>query len=110
MEIETKDAAMPLRDLYGILQGTAAYLIAKGPIIRDGDTIGHTAQQQIRVRHGKSYWRADKVYRLDFGGQWMAWVEPDGFVQACDGWVVGRPSNVCGGPIDVSDRIAPDRA
>jgi len=68
MEIETKDAAMPLRDLYGLVQGTAAYLIAKGPIIRDGDTIGHTAQQRIRVRHGKSYWRTDKVYRLEFGG------------------------------------------
>jgi hypothetical protein len=67
MEIETKDAPMTFRDLYGLVQGTAAYLIAKGPIIRDGDTVGHTARQRIRVRHGKSYWRSDKVYRLELG-------------------------------------------
>jgi hypothetical protein len=68
MEIEAKDVAMPLNDLYGLIEGTAAYLIAKGPVIRDGDTVGHTAQQRIRVRHGKSYWRADRVYRIEFGG------------------------------------------
>lgn len=69
MEIEAKDVAMPFSEFYGLVEGTAAYLITKGPIIRDGDTVGHTAEQRIRVRHKPSYWRAGmRVYRLEFGG------------------------------------------
>jgi Domain of unknown function (DUF4261) len=68
MEIEVKDVVMPAQELYGVVQGMAAYLIRKGPIIRDGDTVGASAKQRIRIRHRRSYWRkGQRVYRLDFG-------------------------------------------
>ena len=69
MEIEAKDAPMPGRDLFELVLGATEYLITKGPVIRDGDTIGQSSRQRIRVHHGESYWNAgEKVYRLDFGG------------------------------------------
>jgi Domain of unknown function (DUF4261) len=68
MEIEAKDVTTPPQELYGLVQGMAAYLITKGPIIRDGDTVGASAKERIRVRHRPSYWRkGQRVYRLEFG-------------------------------------------
>jgi uncharacterized protein DUF4261 len=67
MEIEAKDVAMPLDELYGLVQGVAAYLITQGPVIQNGHTVGHSNEQRIRVRHGPSYWRVGtRVYRLEF--------------------------------------------
>jgi hypothetical protein len=66
MEIETKDARMPGADLFTLMHGTSQYLIIKGPVIKDGDTIGHSDTQRIRVRHADSYWNAGKrVYRIE---------------------------------------------
>src|SRR5262249_36020035 len=66
MEIEAKDVALPFKDAYAHVEGMAAYLIAKGPIVRDGDTIGSSPTERIRVRHGPSYWRkGQRVYRLE---------------------------------------------
>lgn len=65
-EIEVKDAAVPLKDVYGLVEGVAAYLIT-GPVIRDGDTVGHTNDQRILMRHGESYWRpSTRVYRMEY--------------------------------------------
>jgi hypothetical protein len=67
MEIEVKDAAAALSDVYGLVEGVAACLITKGPVIRDGDTVGHSAKQRIRVRYGESHWRPGmQVYRVEF--------------------------------------------
>jgi hypothetical protein len=67
MEIEIKDAGKPFLELHGLVEGMAAYLITEGPVIRHGDTIGHTKEQRIRVLHGNSYWRPGmRVYRLRF--------------------------------------------
>jgi hypothetical protein len=69
MEIETKDAPMPGLELFDLVLGATQYLIAKGPVIKDGDTIGQSPKQRIRVRHAESYWNAgEKVYRIEFGG------------------------------------------
>ena len=69
MEIETKDAPMPGLDLFDLVLGTTQYLITKGPVIRDGDTIGQSPKQRIRIRHAESYWNeGEKVYRIEFGG------------------------------------------
>jgi hypothetical protein len=69
MEIEAKDAPMPVTELLDLSLGMAQYLITKGPIIKDRDTVGHTNTQRIRVRHTESYWRkGEKVYRIDFAG------------------------------------------
>jgi hypothetical protein len=67
MEIETRDAKRPGYDVFSLLLGTAAYLIQKGPVILDGETIGDSPALNIRVRHGPSYWRSGvKVYRVEF--------------------------------------------
>jgi hypothetical protein len=69
MEIETKDTKMPGAELFTLVRGASQYLITKGPVIKDGDTIGHTNTQRIRVRHADSYWNeGQKVYRIELGG------------------------------------------
>jgi hypothetical protein len=69
MEIETKEAKMPGAELFDLVLGATQYLISKGAVIKDGDTIGHSATQKIRVRHADSYWNpGEKVYRIELGG------------------------------------------
>ncbi len=64
-EIEAKDVNRPGDDVFGLLLGLAQYLIAKGPVIRDGETIGDSPAQRIRVHKGPSYWRdGATVYRV----------------------------------------------
>lgn len=68
MEIQSRDAPMPALELFDLVAGMAQYLIVKGPVIKDGDTIGHSPVQRIRVRHGDSFWDDnEKVYRIEFG-------------------------------------------
>lgn len=67
MEIEAKDAPMPGRELFDLILGTSYYLITKGPVIKDGDTIGASPKLGIHIRHADSYWgNSEKVYRIDF--------------------------------------------
>lgn len=64
-EIEAKDVNRPGLDVFVLLQGMAQYLISKGPVIQDGETIGDSPALGIRVRQGPSYWREGKtVYRV----------------------------------------------
>lgn len=66
-EIESRDVNVDSRKLFGLITGMAAYLIRKGPIINDGETIGDSPAENIRVRHAPSYWREGKtVYRVVF--------------------------------------------
>ena len=66
-EIEAKDVKGDGSEVFGLLAGMAAYLIQKGPVIKDGETIGESPSRNIRVRQGPSYWRPDtKVYRVLF--------------------------------------------
>lgn len=66
-EIETKDARRDGRDVFTLLHGTAQYLVQKGAVIKDGETIGDSPAHNIRVRHGPSYWRDGvTVYRVVF--------------------------------------------
>ncbi len=67
MEIETKDAPVDGVKLVSLIVSTAQYLIRKGAVIRDGDTIGESAAQRIRVRHKESLWNdRETVYRVEF--------------------------------------------
>jgi hypothetical protein len=64
-EIEAKDINRPGREVFTLLIGTAQYLISKGPVIKDGETIGDSPTLNIRVRQGPSYWREGLiVYRV----------------------------------------------
>lgn len=66
-EIEAKDVNRSGRDVFILLMGMAQYLVQKGPVIKDGETIGDSPAQNIRVRQGPSYWREGlTVYRVIF--------------------------------------------
>ena len=49
-ELEAPYSPEPAEELYDRLYGVAAYLLAKGPVIRDGDTLGETEDEYIRAR------------------------------------------------------------
>ncbi len=64
-EIEAKDVNRPGKDVFVLLHGMAQYLASKGPIIKDGETIGDSPRLNIRVQQGPSYWREGlTVYRV----------------------------------------------
>ncbi|MFO0904408.1 MAG: DUF4261 domain-containing protein [Pirellulales bacterium] len=66
-DLETVCAYEPPSDLLDRLHGLAQYLLAKGPVIRDGDTIGHDANEKIRVVYSQSQFGSEKqVMRLDY--------------------------------------------
>lgn len=64
-EIEAKDVNRPGRDVFMLLHGMAQYLASRGPVIKDGETIGESPRLNIRVNQGPSYWRDGlTVYRV----------------------------------------------
>jgi hypothetical protein len=64
-EIEAKEVNRPGREVFSLLLGMAQYLVSKGPVIKDGETIGESPALNIRVRQGPSYWRdGATVYRV----------------------------------------------
>lgn len=68
MDIEAADAHEPPVELFQRLQGLVEYLVAKGPVIRDGDTVGNDAQERIRVVYGPSqFGNSGQVMRLVYG-------------------------------------------
>lgn len=65
MEIECKDAPTDGRSVFSLIAQTSEYLIARGPVIKDGETIGESPALNIRVRHAPSFWREGRtVYRV----------------------------------------------
>jgi hypothetical protein len=54
MEIET-ESSLPLDQTFNIVRQFGSYLIAKGPVVKDGETIGQTETQRIKVRHIRSF-------------------------------------------------------
>lgn len=65
MEIECKDAPTDGRSLFILVANMSDYLLSKGPVIKDGDTIGDSPALNIRVRHAPSFWNeGEKVYRV----------------------------------------------
>lgn len=67
MEIECVDAAVDGKELYSMFIGMSGYLIAEGPVIKDGDTIGDSPALGIHVRHVESAWNpGQRVYRIEY--------------------------------------------
>jgi len=66
MEIEIAGAPRQPSELMDKAYNIAHYLLDNGPVVKDGDTIGTSADERIRVRHTKSFVKpAEKVYRLE---------------------------------------------
>lgn len=56
MEIEVRDAARPPAQLLERVMDVAAYLLESGPVLKDGDTIGTSATERLRIHHAPSKW------------------------------------------------------
>lgn len=66
MEVEAGSAHLKPVELLEKVYDTAHYLCTRGPVLRDGDTIGGSAEERIRIRHARSVWdRPDPVIRLE---------------------------------------------
>lgn len=68
MEIEAIEALESPTDLFDRLQGLAGYLIKRGPVVRDGDTVGADEDEKIKVVYSDSAFGAEgRVMRLVYG-------------------------------------------
>jgi hypothetical protein len=66
MEIEIPRIDMGAGELREWLLSLMYYLLQNGPVLKHGQTIGMTAEQQIRIRHGpSSFGHPGTVIRLD---------------------------------------------
>jgi hypothetical protein len=54
MEIEVDESSWEAEALTEFVFNVAHYLIQSGPVIKDGDTVGGSDEQRIRVKHGQS--------------------------------------------------------
>ncbi|MBO0756115.1 MAG: DUF4261 domain-containing protein [Bradyrhizobiaceae bacterium] len=66
MEIEIPSIDMEIGELREWLLNIMYYLLEKGPVLMDGQTIGTSAEDQIRIRHcPSSFGHPGKVIRLE---------------------------------------------
>jgi hypothetical protein len=54
MEIET-ESALPFDQTLDLVRKLGSYILVNGPVVKDGETMGLTAEQRIRVRHVRSF-------------------------------------------------------
>ena len=67
MEIETESASERPGELRERLCSISRYLLEKGPVIRDGDSVSNNAKEQIRVVYGPSaFGHEGAVMRLNY--------------------------------------------
>jgi len=67
MELETWSSIEPPGELRDRFLGLACYLLANGPVIRDGDTIGEDEKERIKVVYSDSrFGHKNRVMRLDY--------------------------------------------
>jgi hypothetical protein len=66
MEIEIPSIDMSPGDLREWLLNIMYYLLEKGPVLKDGETIGMSAEHKVRIRHCRSsFGHPGKVIRLE---------------------------------------------
>jgi uncharacterized protein DUF4261 len=59
MEIEVRRTSVPPEEALGMVGGLVSYLADRGPVIKDGDTVGGSAEERITARHLPSEWERD---------------------------------------------------
>lgn len=65
MEIEALNSSRSAKELLDRVFNVCHYLLDHGPVLKDGDTIGMSATEKIRVQHKPSNWVENRlVYRL----------------------------------------------
>ena len=67
MDIEVERCETEIGDLFEFVSNLAHYLIQSGPVIADGNTVGGSAEERIRVLHRPSMIdKSKKVYKILF--------------------------------------------
>lgn len=67
MELEAQEANEPPSELRQRFESIAQYLLDHGPVIRDGNTVGNSATEMIRVIYSPSCFGAEgQVMRLSY--------------------------------------------
>jgi hypothetical protein len=67
MDVEVQRSRKPANDVFELVGDIAIYLIKSGAVVKDGDTVGHTMNEKIKVTHSPSLTDAGKtVYRLHY--------------------------------------------
>ncbi len=67
MELETTNSTEPPSEVRERFEGLIHYLLANGPVIKDGDTIGEDQNERIKVTYSKSvFGHKQQVMRLDY--------------------------------------------
>ena len=65
MNIEVADEQRTLDEVVSMIRSLALQLLLHGPVVTDGDTIGGSAAERIRVRIVPSFCRpGETVYRI----------------------------------------------
>jgi len=66
MEIEVRRTRVPPEEALGMVGGLVSYLAERGPVIKDGDTVGGSAEERITAHHLPSEWeREGEVLVID---------------------------------------------
>lgn len=68
MEIEGASRKLGAEVLLEKTYDLAHYVAQSGPVLRDGDTVGASASERIKVSHRPSVWERGQVVFLDFDG------------------------------------------
>jgi hypothetical protein len=70
MEIET-ESTRPLDQTFDLVRKFGSHILANGPVVKDGETFGRTADERIRVRHIRSFRPDvnDNVYWLELADE-----------------------------------------
>jgi len=70
MEIET-ESTLPLDQTFDLVRKFGCFILAKGPVVKDGETFGLTETQRIKARHVRSFRPDvnDNVYWLELAEQ-----------------------------------------
>lgn len=64
LEIEVRNSALKREELWEFVGDIAMYVVSGRKQIPDGDTMGRTADEKYRVRHGKSMFDRPRVMQL----------------------------------------------
>jgi hypothetical protein len=58
-EVEVDHATWPPGELYDFCANVVAYILRRGSAIPDGESIGRSATEKIKIRHAPSMWERD---------------------------------------------------
>ena len=67
MDLEVPKSRQKPEAILDVAYNAAHYLLDRGPVLKDGDTFGTSAEQKIKVRHVASRWgHSSKILSLNF--------------------------------------------